>query len=109
MAGGQPRRTIRILWAGAEEVGVFGGKAYFDAHGKEKHAVALESDFGADRVWRVQFKLPESAADLEKRVSAAVAPFGVVTGHDEAHGGADVGALVEAGTPAVDQIGRAHV
>src|SRR3546814_15747398 len=26
MDAGQPRRTIRILWAGAEEVGVFGGK-----------------------------------------------------------------------------------
>jgi hypothetical protein len=26
---GQPRRTIRILWAGAEEPGVFGGAAYF--------------------------------------------------------------------------------
>ena len=48
------------------------------------------------------FKLPESAADLEKRIAAAVAPFGVVAGHDEAHGGADVGALIEAGTPAVD-------
>jgi Zn-dependent M28 family amino/carboxypeptidase len=102
MRAGQPRRTIRILWAGAEEVGAFGGQAYFDAHGKKKHAVALESDFGADRVWRVTFKLPEGAADLEKRIAAAVAPFGVVAGHDEAHGGADVGALIEAGTPAVD-------
>lgn len=35
MTAGQPRRTIRILWAGAEEVGVFGGKAYFEAHGKK--------------------------------------------------------------------------
>lgn len=102
MDAGPPRRTIRILWAGAEEVGVFGGKAYFDAHGKERHAVAMESDFGADRVWRVEFKLPDSAATLKKRISAAVAPFGVVTGHGEAHGGADVGALIEAGTPAVD-------
>ena len=102
MTAGQPRRTIRLLWAGAEEVGVFGGQAYFDAHGKEKHAVALESDFGADRVWRVDFKLPESAADLQKRIGAAVAPFGVVTGHGDAHGGADVGALIQAGVPAVD-------
>src|SRR3546814_6380586 len=35
MTAGQPRRTIRLLWAGAEEVGVFGGQAYFDRHGKE--------------------------------------------------------------------------
>ena len=102
MSAGQPRRTIRILWAGAEEVGVFGGKAYFDAHGKEKHAVALESDFGADRVWRVDFKLPDSASALADRIAAAVMPFGVTRGKQPANGGADIGALVQAGVPAVD-------
>ncbi|UKK84783.1 M28 family peptidase [Sphingopyxis sp. BSN-002] len=102
MSAGQPRRTIRILWAGAEEVGVFGGKAYFDAHGKEKHAVALESDFGADRVWRVDFKLPDGAKSLADRIAAAVMPFGVVRGKQPADGGADVGALIQAGVPAID-------
>ena len=102
MDAGQPRRTIRILWAGAEEVGVFGGQAYFDAHGTEKHAVALESDFGADRVWRIDFKLPGSAKALSDRLAAAVMPFGVVRGRQPANGGADIGALVQAGVPAVD-------
>jgi carboxypeptidase Q len=102
MTAGQPRRTIRILWAGAEEVGVFGGKAYFDTHGKEKHAVALESDFGADRVWRVDFKLPDSAKALSDRIATAVMPFGVVRGRQPANGGADIGALVQAGVPAID-------
>ena len=102
MMAGQPRRTIRILWAGAEEVGVFGGKAYFDAHGKEKHAVALESDFGADRVWRIDFKLPDSAKPLADRLATAVASFGVVRGRQPANGGADIGALVAAGVPAID-------
>src|SRR5690606_8431573 len=102
MTAGQPRRTIRLLWAGAEEVGVFGGQAYFDAHGKEKHAVALESDFGAERVWRVDFNLPQTAADLQKRIGLALAPFGVVTGRGKAQGGADVGALIQAGVPAID-------
>ncbi len=102
MMAGQPRRTIRVLWAGAEEVGVFGGQAYFDAHGKEKHAVALESDFGADRVWRIDFKLPDSAKPLADRLAAAVAPFGVVRGKQPAGGGADIGALVAAGVPAID-------
>jgi carboxypeptidase Q len=102
MSAGQPRRTIRILWAGAEEVGVFGGKAYFEKHGTEKHAVALESDFGADRIWRVDFKLPASARALEDRIAAALAPFGIVRGKTPASGGADIGALVAAGVPAID-------
>lgn len=102
MTAGQPRRTIRILWAGAEEVGVFGGKAYFQRHGKESHAVALESDFGADRVWRVDFKLPDSAKGLADRIATAVMPFGVVRGKQPANGGADIGALIQAGVPAID-------
>src|SRR3546814_19700336 len=102
MSAGQPRRTIRILWACAEEVGVFGGKAYFDAHGKEKHAVALESDFGADRVWRIDFKLPDSDKGLADRLAAAVMPFGVERGKQPANGGADAAALVQVGVPAID-------
>lgn len=102
MAAGQPRRTIRILWAGAEEVGGFGSKAYFDAHGKERHAAALESDFGADRVWRVDFKLPDSAKPLTDRIAAALAPLGITRGKDPASGGTDIGALVAAGTPVID-------
>ena len=50
MDAGHPLRTIRIVWFGAEEPGGFGGKAYAAAHGKEPHAIAGESDFGADRV-----------------------------------------------------------
>jgi Zn-dependent M28 family amino/carboxypeptidase len=102
MTAGQPRRTIRILWAGAEEVGWFGGKAYFDAHGKERHAAALESDFGADRVWRVDFKLPDSAKPLTERIAAALAPLGITPGKTPASGGTDIGALVAGGTPVID-------
>lgn len=102
MTAAQPRRTIRILWAGAEEVGVHGGKAYFDRYGAQRHAVALESDFGADKVWRVDFKLPDSAKPVADRIAAALAPLGITRGRNPASGGADVGALVQAGTPAID-------
>ncbi|HEY0621842.1 M28 family peptidase [Sphingomonas sp.] len=99
---GKPRRTIRILWAGAEEVGVFGGKAYFDAHKGERHALASESDFGADRIWRVDFKLPDSAKAVGVRVAAALAPLGISRGSDAASGGADVSALVASGVAGID-------
>lgn len=102
MDAGKPRRTIRILWAGAEEVGVFGGKAYFEAHKSERHALAAESDFGADRVWRVDFKLPESAKAVADRVAAALSPLGISRGRDAASGGADVGALVASGVAGID-------
>src|SRR3546814_17430261 len=36
MTAGQPRRTIRLLWAGPAEGGVFGGQAYFDKHDRKR-------------------------------------------------------------------------
>lgn len=102
MEAGTPRRTIRILWAGAEEVGIFGGEAYFDAHKDEKHALAAESDFGADRVWRVDFKLPDSAKPVGDRIASALAPLGIARGRTPAGGGADIAALVASGVAGID-------
>ncbi|MET0361878.1 MAG: M20/M25/M40 family metallo-hydrolase [Sphingobium sp.] len=99
---GTPRRTIRLLMAGAEEVGGNGARAYFAAHGGERHVLAMESDFGADRVWRVDFKLPPGNDGLRAHVSAALAPLGVAAGRTEAGGGADIEPLVKAGVPVID-------
>ena len=98
----QPRRTIRVVWWGAEEVGIFGGGAYFEAHKGEAHALAAESDFGADRIWRLDVKLPEGAKPLGERLGVALAPLGVTLSKDVAGGGADIGQLVGAGVPAID-------
>ena len=99
---GQPLRTIRVLLAGAEEVGLHGSVAYSAAHINEPIAVGLESDFGADRIWRFDSNFRQSNPDLHKRLAAAVARFGVSSGSDVATGGADLnivrdqkGALVD--------------
>lgn len=93
--GGQTLRTIRVLWAGSEEVGGFGGEAYAKAHGAEPHALAMESDFGADRVWRVQTKLAPANKALGDRIVAALNPMGIVFGKGEADGGTDVGFIIQ--------------
>ena len=94
--GMKRQRTIRLLWAGAEEVGIWGGKAYAETNKSVPHALAMESDFGADRVWRVDFKLPDSAKQLADRIAAKLAPLGIARGKDPASGGADVGAIIAA-------------
>ncbi len=99
---GQPRRTIRLLLAGAEEVGVWGGSAYGEAHGADNHAVAMESDFGVGRAWRVDFKLPDHAAPVADRIAASLAAIGIARGESEAGGGADIRALASNGVPLVD-------
>ena len=101
-AMGRPRRTIRLLMAGAEEVGIWGGKAYGEAHGMENHAAALESDFGAGRIWRVDFRLPTAASALNDRIAAGLAPLSIARGRGVAGGGADIGALAALGVPLVD-------
>ncbi|MCL9983305.1 MAG: M20/M25/M40 family metallo-hydrolase [Erythrobacter sp.] len=99
---GRPLRTIRVLLAGAEETGLWGSKAYSEGHPGEPIAVGLESDFGADRIWRFDSNFRQSNPDLHKRIAAAVARFGVSSGNDVATGGADLnivndqqGALVD--------------
>jgi hypothetical protein len=99
---GQPLRTIRVLLAGAEEVGLHGSVAYSKAHLAEPIAVGIESDFGADRIWRFDSNFRETNPALHKTIAAAVARFGVSAGSDVATGGADLnivrdqkGALVD--------------
>ncbi len=98
----KPRRTIRVVWWGAEEVGGNGGDDYFKRHKSEPHALAAESDFGADRVWRVDLKLPEAAKSLGDRLASALAPLGITRGKDPASGGADVSDLIASGVAGVD-------
>ncbi len=45
-ARGRPARTIRVVLFANEENGLRGGKAYFAAHGTERHVAAVESDLG---------------------------------------------------------------
>jgi Zn-dependent M28 family amino/carboxypeptidase len=102
MAAGVPKRTIRLIWFGSEEVGGVGGQAYFDAHKAEPHAVVAESDFGADRVWRVQMALPAAAEPVAKRLESALAPLGIGRSRTAANAGADLGPWVKAGSNGVD-------
>jgi len=102
MQAGRPRRTIRIVLFGAEEVGVFGGEAYYVLHRPENNVVLVgESDFGADRVWRVNFNLAPANAALGERIARLLAPLGIVRGAGRASAGADLGNWAEAGIAAV--------
>jgi Zn-dependent M28 family amino/carboxypeptidase len=97
MDSGQVRRTIRVVWFGAEEYGGFGGTAYRDAHKAENHVVAGESDFGADRVWRYGVQLPANAKPVDDRLASALAPLGIDRNAGPIHGGTDVQPIIATG------------
>ena len=99
---GQPLRTIRVLFAGAEETGLWGSRAYSEAHIDEEMAVGLESDFGADRIWRFESNFRESNPDLHARLARSVARFGVTDSRIVASGGADINILRDQGGPIID-------
>ncbi|MFP5330217.1 MAG: M28 family peptidase [Alphaproteobacteria bacterium] len=100
MDQGQPVRTIRIVWFGAEEVGLLGGLDFKRRHPGPYHVVA-ESDFGAGRIWKVDSKLGKEREAEAKLLQAALAPLGIVPGALDKAGGSDIGPLIEAGAPAV--------
>ncbi|KQT32681.1 peptidase M28 [Sphingomonas sp. Leaf412] len=101
-SGRRPRRTIRVVWFGAEEVGGYGGDDYAKRHGGERHVLAAESDFGADRVWRLETTLPDSAKAVGDRLAVALAPLGIVRGTGKAGDGADIAPIVAKGVAGVD-------
>jgi len=90
---GQLARTIRLLWAGTEETGGFGGQAYAKAHASERHAVVIESDTGADRVYTADFAFADADKALAERLTTALARMGITRGTDQPEGGEDVGYL----------------
>lgn len=105
---GKTLRTIRVLWSGNEEMGITGGGSahYAKLHSGEPHAVAMESDFGADNVWQLRMSLADANKALGDKVSAALWPMGVVLAPGAAHGGADIEGIIEAQNLAVIDLGQ---
>ncbi len=101
-SNGQPLRTIRVLFAGAEETGLWGSKAYSAAHIDEPIAVGIESDFGADRIWQFQSNFGTTNPDLYKQIASAVARFGVSPTTIVASGGADLNIVRDQGGAIID-------
>lgn len=106
----RPRRTIRVVAWGAEEVsqpapaaGLAGARAYADSRAAQlaNHVIVSESDFGADRIYA--FNLPAGWANsqLGARAANVLAPLGILFDRSPATGGGpDTGPLVQKGVPA---------
>jgi carboxypeptidase Q len=101
MEAGRPKRTIRLVWFGSEEIGLFGGKAYHEAHRGELHAAVGESDFGADRIWRFETRFAPSAAGVARQVALALQPLGIPQGGNDSREGSDIEPLIAAGVPVI--------
>ncbi|HXC74128.1 MAG TPA: M20/M25/M40 family metallo-hydrolase [Sphingomicrobium sp.] len=99
MDAGRPLRTIRVVWFGAEEPGGFGGTALAKAHAGDRYAIAGESDFGADRIWRFGTQLMKTDPATYRTLEAALAPLGIVKNDKAEADGTDVDETIKAGAP----------
>lgn len=100
----RPRRTIRVVMFGAEEIGA-ASKPYADGQGDKvaNIVIAGESDHGAGRIYAAA--LPKGGADSVwgRGLAKAIQPLTVNLSHAKSeHGGADLEDLGERGVPFVD-------
>jgi carboxypeptidase Q len=98
-----PRRTIRVVLFGSEEVGLVGAKAYADQHVDElqQHIVGAESDFGAGEIWQFDTRFAEDKLSVGKEIREVLHPLGIGPGSNEASGGPDMMFMAKAGMPVV--------
>lgn len=96
---GQPLHTIRLVWFGAEEPGGLGGAALAKAHASDRYAIAAESDFGADRVWRFSSQLATTDPAAYAQLAASLAPLGITKNDKGSAEGTDVEPTIAVGAP----------
>ena len=98
-----PKRTVRVVLYGSEEVGLLGGIAYSQRHADEldQHVLASESDFGAGKIWRFETRFGEGALPYARAIQQVLEPLGISPGGNTATGGPDVSMLPRYGVPVV--------
>lgn len=98
-SGLKPKRTIRVVAFGAEEVGLLGGFAYAERHKDDlkNHVLATESDFGAGLVYEVQSGVT-AGEDVLKAMADAM---GLPMSDKKTSGGPDIIPMFNEGVPAM--------
>jgi len=107
----RPKRTIRVVMFGAEEVGLLGAFAYAEKHkdNLHNHVVATESDFGAQTIWQLVSNVNPEATVLIDEIAKILSPIGIVRGgSDVPGGGPDIIPIAQQGVPTIrlNQNGR---
>lgn len=97
-SGLKPKRTVRVVAFGAEEVGLLGGFAYAKQHKGDSlnnHVLATESDFGATPPYEVLSGVGSGRAVIEDMAKA----LGLPMSDRGTNGGPDIGPMSREGVP----------
>ncbi len=87
----RPERSIHVIFFAAEEIGLWGGRAWAEAHREdfENYQLGAESDFGAGPVYAINARVSDAAWPVIERIQAELEPLGIELGGREASGGPD--------------------
>ena len=100
-SGLKPKRTIRLVMWGAEEVGLLGARAYAKAHRAEidQHMLGSESDFGAGVIYQVAADVSQKGQKVVDQMVRLLAPIGVAYQKAGGSSGPDLIPLNQLGLP----------
>lgn len=102
-----PRRTIRVILWGAEELGLIGARAYAKARQEDgsiaNHVIGSESDFGAGPVYGLKSSdnVSPNALHVVDTMAAIMGELGVSRRSGNTNGGPDMIPLAALGVPAL--------
>lgn len=100
----RPRRSIRVLLFGAEEIGLVGAQAYGKAHQEEinNHVLGAEVDSGGGRINTLTSGVGDDSVAVVHEMYKLIAPLGIEwSDANDATGDSDMGVLGRAGMPAL--------
>lgn len=102
MAEGRPKRTVRVVAWGSEEIGLDGGAAYAKAHGQDRHVLAAEDDFGTGRAWKLDSRVSDAAKPTIDAMARVLLPLGIARGGNDGGYESDLGPLAAFNVPVLD-------
>ncbi len=101
----RPRRSIHVILFAAEEIGLWGGRAWAEAHKDEieNYQLAAESDFGAGAIYEIAARVSDEAWPVIEAIHAELEMLGIAMGgRTRARGGPDFSPMSRYGLAAVD-------
>lgn len=102
-----PKRTIRVILYGGEEIGFVGAKSYVKRHKSRilNHQIAVEWDYGNNYIEEIQPGVGENAFHSIKQFVDYLEPMGVrLLTENNAKGQSDISLLGALGVPAINVI-----
>jgi hypothetical protein len=97
----RPRRSLRVVAFAAEEVGLLGAKSYAERNAAilDQHVFAMESDFGAGRIYAFRAGIHPQRWDELEALLAVLKPLGIEPDRQPGGPGPDIIPLWQGGVP----------